>query len=91
MMCVLPLWCIIIYLNVSSRKIPNEENEIYTLNILLINGKVKYCLAKNMFNNDFIVTYIPYTWIIYTDYFTLVTMHKDLHSKVCFSHELQRH
>jgi hypothetical protein len=56
MMCVLPLCCIIICLNVSSRKIPNEEDEIYTLIILLINGKVKYGLAKNMLNIHFIVT-----------------------------------
>jgi hypothetical protein len=32
-----------------------KKNEIYTLNILLINGKVKYGLAKNMLNIDFIV------------------------------------
>jgi len=41
-------------------KYQKRKDEIYTLNILLINGKVKYCLAKNMLNNDFIVMYIPY-------------------------------
>lgn len=34
-------------------KYQTRKDEIYTLNILLINGKVKYCLAKNMLNNDF--------------------------------------
>jgi hypothetical protein len=34
-------------------KYQTRKDEIYTLNILLINGKVKYCLAKNMLQNDF--------------------------------------
>lgn len=72
-------------------KYQTRKDEIYTLNILLINGKVKYCLAKNMLNNDFIVKWIPYIWIIYTDYITSVTMQKDLLSRMCFFPALQRH
>jgi hypothetical protein len=40
-------------------KYQKRKGESYTINILLINGKVKYCLAKNMLNNDFIVSRFP--------------------------------
>jgi hypothetical protein len=36
-------------------KYQKRKDESYILNILLTNGKVKYCLAKNMLKYDFIV------------------------------------
>jgi hypothetical protein len=52
-------------------KYQKRKDESYNSNILLTNGKVKYCLAKNMLNSDFIIMCIPYIWVICAEHINL--------------------